>query len=323
MTGAMARPATLERRARRSADVVMMETVPMAHPDGGNLLHTISSKLPYLAPAIRQIAEVVLRDPEKMQTMSITQLAAAAGVADSTVSRFVREIGLESYPALRIGVAEATFVNRANARPQDQQFVYEGISRNDPTEAIIGKVERSSLEAVRQTAFQLNPEAVEAAVQLIEKANLIAFFAMGSSSIAAEDGVMRFTRAGKKCLLFRDQSIQVMLATILDETDVLIGISDSGQTTAVVNAMELARAHGAGTIGITSAIDSPLVGHSNVTLFTSNVPGGGLYGESVTSKWGQLLVIDTLYASYASRHFDETLAHLEETYTAGILHSRG
>ena len=45
------------------------------------------------------------------------------------MSRFVREIGLDSYPALRIGVAEATFVNRAERRPQDQQFVYEGISQ--------------------------------------------------------------------------------------------------------------------------------------------------------------------------------------------------
>jgi RpiR family carbohydrate utilization transcriptional regulator len=145
---------------------------------------------------------------------------------------------------------------------------------------------------------------------------------MGSSSIAAEDGVMRFTRAGKKCMLFRDQSIQVMLATILTDSDVMIGISDSGQTTAVVNSLQLARQHGARTIGVTSAAGSPLVEHSDVAVFTSNVPGAGLYGESVTSKWGQLLVMDTLYASFASRHFDETLAHLEETYTAGILHSR-
>jgi len=35
-------------------------------------------------------------------------------------------------------------------------------------------------------------------VRLIENADLIAFFAMGSSSIAAEDGVMHLTRAGKK-----------------------------------------------------------------------------------------------------------------------------
>jgi len=293
----------------------------MSTSQGGNLLHEISSKLPYMAPAMRQIAEFVLKDPERIRIMTITELASAAAVADSTVSRFVREMGLDSYRALRLGVAEATFVNRAGDG-QERQFVYEGISRDEPADSIIGKVERSSQEALRQTALRVNPEAVAGAVELIERAEVIVFFGMGLSCVAAEAGVMRFTRAGKKCLLFRDQSIQVMSATVLNASDVVIGISDSGQTTAVVEGMRLARAHGAATIGITSAEGSPLVGNADVALFTSTVPGGGLYGESVTSKWGQLLVIDALYAAYASRHFDETLAHLAETYTAGILQSR-
>ena len=50
--------------------------------------------------------------------------------------------------------------------------------------------------------------------------------------------------------------------------------------------------------------------------------GGALYGESVAAKWGQLLVIDILYAAFAARHFDATLAHLQETFAAGIKQSR-
>jgi RpiR family carbohydrate utilization transcriptional regulator len=134
---------------------------------------------------------------------------------------------------------------------------------------------------------------------------------------------MRFTRAGKKCVLFRDQSLQVMLATILGPGDLLIGISDSGQSTPIIEALRLARSRRVPTIGITSDEGSPLVDHSDVTLFAGNVPaGGGLYGESVTSKWGQLLVMDILYAAFAARRYDETLGHLKETYAAGIKHSR-
>ncbi len=134
---------------------------------------------------------------------------------------------------------------------------------------------------------------------------------------------MRFTRAGKKCVLFRDQSVQVMLATILGPGDVLIGISDSGQSTPIFEAMRLARSRGVPTVGITSAAGSPVAQHADVPLFTGNVPaGGGLYGESVTSKWGQLLVIDILYAAFAARRYDETVRHLEETFAAGIKHSR-
>ena len=56
---------------------------------------------------------------------------------------------------------------------------------------------------------------MQAATDLIESANLITFACMGSSSIAAEEGVMRFIRAGKRCALYRDQSLQAMLATIV------------------------------------------------------------------------------------------------------------
>ena len=113
-----------------------------------------------------------------------------------------------------------------------------------------------------------------------------------------------------------------MTATNLTGGDAVIGISDSGRTDAIVDAMRIARSHGASTVAITSDADSPLVDVADVALFTATIPGGGLYGESVTSKWGQLLVVDALYATFAARRFDETLGHLEETYTAAIQHSR-
>ena len=300
----------------------VVDTVPMTSTGAGNLLHEIASRMPYMAPAMRQIAELVLGDPERARTMTITELSDAAGVADSTVSRFVRELGLDGYRLLRLGIAEATFATRAAAAGPETQYVYEGISRDEPPDSVIGKVERSSAEALRQTAQRLHPEALSAAVDLIENASVIAFVAQGLSSVAADAGVMRFIRAGRKCLLFHDQSVQIMSATNLTAGDVVIGISDSGRTDAIVDTMRIARSHGAATIAVTSDADSPLVGVADVALFTATIPGGGLYGESVTSKWGQLLVIDALYATFAARRFDQTLEHLEETYTAAIQHSR-
>lgn len=299
----------------------------MAEPvqDPTALLHRISSKLPYLPRALRAIGERILNDPGAVQTMSITQLAMACDVAESSVSRFVREIGLDSYQSLRLALAEATFVSRAQDRKsaEPESGVYDGIARDDPIESIVGKIERSSQRAIRQTARRQNAAAVETAVSLIEAANTLVFCCMGSSSIAAEEGVMRFTRAGKKCLLFRDQSVQVMLASVLGPGDLLIGISNSGQSAPIIQSLRLAREHGARTIGVTSAEGAPITAHCDVTLYTSSVPNGGAhYGEAMTSKWGQLLVIDVLYAAYAARHFDDTLAHLEETYREAIRQSR-
>ncbi|WP_353946557.1 MurR/RpiR family transcriptional regulator [Streptomyces sp. HUAS MG91] len=295
-----------------------------AAPGGGNVLHQITRRLPYLPSALRQIAEYLVAHPTEAQAMTITQLASACGVAESTVSRFVREMGLESYHTLRVGLAEARFAaTRTAAGGGEAEFVYEGILRDDAAPAIIGKIERSSRQALTRTARQVDAEALAEAAALLDEANALVFCSMGASGIAAEEGVMRFTRAGKKCLHYRDQSVQMMVATVLAPGDVLIAISDSGQTTAVVEATRLAVDRGAATIAITAAPKSPLARLADVPLFTSNVEGAGLYGESVTSKWGQLLLVDILYATYAARHFDETLHTLQETYEAGIRHSRG
>ncbi|MBU8864817.1 MurR/RpiR family transcriptional regulator [Paenarthrobacter aromaticivorans] len=292
--------------------------------DGG-LLHRISARLPYLPPSLRLVAEAVLKSPERAQAMTITELALAAGVGESTVSRFVKELGIDGYKSMLLGLAEATFISKAatKALTSEAEVVYEGVNRGDDVSDIAGKVERSSIQSLRRTAQRQDGDAIRRAVEMIDAANTLVFCCMGSSSIAAEEAVMRFTRAGKKCMLYRDTTIQVMLATILAPGDLLIGISDSGRSTPIIEAMRLAQERGVETIALTGSESSPLQQHSSVVLYTATVPSGGeLYGESVTSKWGQLLVIDILYATFASRNYDATVEHLKRTYQSAIRQSR-
>jgi len=288
-----------------------------------NLLETIASRVPYLTGALRQVAEFILQSPQTAHTMTITELAGECGVAESTVSRFVRELGVPSYQALKLSIAEALFSTRAPAGEQEDEFVYQGIDRSDAPATIVSKIRRSSQQALRETAIGLDEAALEKAIDLIERAGALVFCCMGASSIAAEDGVMRFTRAGKKCVLYRDQSVQAMIATIATPSDLVIGISDSGSSTSVVQSLRLARERGAMTLAITSNEAGPLVNHADVVLFTSRTHReGGLYGEVVTAKWGQILIMDVLYAAYAARHYDETLGHLAQTYSTAIETSR-
>jgi DNA-binding MurR/RpiR family transcriptional regulator len=300
---------------------MLLETPP---PDTRTVVDLIGSRLPYLNPALRRIAEFIITQPGVAKGMTITELAAACGVAESTVSRFVREIGLDRYQTLRLGIAESLFAQPADGNGNDQAYVYGGITRLDAIPTIVAKITRSSEAALRATGIHLAEAEVARAVDLIEQADVIVFCAMGSSGIAAEDGVMRFIRAGRRCILYRDQSLQVMTATILGPRDVLIGISASGDSTPIVEAVSRAQTRGAGTIAITSVKGSRVTEHAAVTLYTSTGagPDAGLYGEGVTAKWGQLLVMDALYAAFAVRHFDETLEHLRNTYTTGIRDTR-
>jgi len=294
----------------------MSEPPPAGQPD---VIERIHYKAPYLTPLLRRIAAYILKHPGQCKTMTIRQLAGAAEVAESTVTRFVKEIGLGSYQALKIDLAQALTRSEISQPAGEGRVVSGDITRQASLPQIVDKVIYRSVQTLTETRQRLNVGELERAVAAVERAGTIIFCCMGSSSIAAEEGVMRFTRAGKKCLLFRDQSIQLMTAAITGAQDLVIGISNSGFSTPVIESLRLARNRGAPTIGITSFEDSPLVKYADIALFTptkSSPRGPGLYWEATASKIAQILVIDLLCAGLTVRHFDETLQYLEETFRA-------
>ncbi len=290
-----------------------------------NVIEHIYKQAPYLNPALRRVAEYVVEHPDQCKTLTIQQLATACGVAESTVTRFVKEIEFRSYQDLKIALAEALSSSDGGETGVQERYVYEGILGTDTTQTIIDKVVQRNVQTLTDARQRLNIAELEKAVAALQQANLVVFSCMGSSGVAGEEGVMRFTRAGKKCLLFRDQSIQAMTTAILGAGDLVIGISNSGRSTPVIECLKLAQSRGAKTIAITSFEDAPLVKYADIALFTptkSPPPGLDLYGEATTSVSAQILVLDVIYAGYAVRNIDETLAFLESTYAAGIRDSR-
>lgn len=276
-----------------------------------------------MSPALRGVADVILANPEQAQSLSITELARSAGVADSTVSRFLRELDLDGYRQLRLGIAQAIYSTSASA-PSRTDWVYEGVLKGDSQQQIVEKVRHGSLESLTRTSERLDPDVVSTAVDHIRDAPLVSFVAMGSSATAAESAIMRFIRAGKRCQFFRDQSEQLMGSATLRKGDVLIALSDSGDSTSIVSSAQIAKFHGAYVLAITSRVDSALAGVVDDVLLTAGaVASSDVYGESVTAKWGQLLAIDVLYATYATRFYEETAEYLQESYLSAIKPTRG
>lgn len=75
-------------------------------PDSlGGVQDRITAALPSLAPSERRAAEYLLARPGQAIALSITELADACGIAQSTVSRLCKRLGVANYAALRLGIA--------------------------------------------------------------------------------------------------------------------------------------------------------------------------------------------------------------------------
>ena len=83
-----------------------------------NVFERISAEYYNLTPAEKKAADYVLSHQRKTQDMSITELAAASGVAEATVSRFCRRLGCKGYNAFRLAIA-----NSIAQRPEQDAFV--------------------------------------------------------------------------------------------------------------------------------------------------------------------------------------------------------
>jgi len=284
--------------------------------DRTGVLNTIRQAQSQLNPALKRIAGHVLKHPDIVKTQSIKDLAEACEVSESTITRFVRAIDVPSYQQLKIGIAEALSTHGQAAPAPHEAFVYDDISASDTNAQIVKKILFRNISALQDTAQRLDLKLLDKVAAAIDKSDTLAFFAMGSSTLAAENAVMRFMRVGKRCLFYKDQGVQQISATTLAKTSIAFAISNSGRTIPVVEALRAARARGAVTVAITSYPDSPLAQTANITLLTNTTEasvGSAPYHEAMLSKMAQLLVTDVMYSRFAVKHVSKSIAALKDT----------
>ncbi len=270
----------------------------------------------YMNPALRRIADRVLKAPEEVKSISIKDLAAQCDVSESTVTRFVREIEVTNFQHFKMLIAEELSQGLGGGALMTDNHVYEDITEKDDTASILSKVTARYAMTVADTRAGLSAAELERAVIAIEEADVIGFFAMGASLICVENALLRFMRVGKRCLFFRDLGIRQISTSTLGPKSLAIGISNSGRTISTVDSLRDAKLQGATTLCITSFPDAPIVRHADISLFTPTVTGvigSGEYHESMVSKIAQLQVIDVLYSLYAVRNFGSAIEGLVRT----------
>ncbi|GAA4557636.1 MurR/RpiR family transcriptional regulator [Planotetraspora kaengkrachanensis] len=290
-------------------------------PGGDNssgILVRLRGTIPSLRPAEQRVAQAVLADPQGVADRPIGVLARECGTSETTVLRFCRAIGLRGYPELRLALArEATReasreASRAGvARPLDGD-----ISADDPLEEIVAKIGYSDSRAVAETAEHLDVAALERAVGAIVEARRVDLYGAGASGFVAADLHQKLHRIGLMAFAWQDFHSALTSAALLRKGDVAIGISHTGTTVDVLEALRLAADHGATTIAITNFHPSPITELADIVLKTAARETPFRSG-AMGSRIAQLTVIDCLFVGVAARRtYDETLTALEDTYRA-------
>ena len=279
-----------------------------------NVLETIAWKLPNLNPALKRIGLYVLENPEIVKLQNINTLASKCSVAEATVTRFVKEVEFDNFQSFKIALAEITS-KESVTDPLLRPSIYVDVSPADSIGDIINKITFSNIETLQQTSQVISQDLITKAVDAIEKAASISIYCAGASAVCGQNAMLRFYRLGKKCWVYTDPTQQAVSASLLTDKDLAIGITSSGSTRCVVNALCKAKESGATTFCLTDTPNSPIVAHSDIKFFTSSKHSSFLE-DSMVSRMAQLLVIDILYASFAVRNFNASIKSIETSALA-------
>ncbi len=105
----------------------------------------------------------------------------------------------------------------------------------------------------------LDLQNLERAIEVISEANRVYIFGIGASAIVGLDLQYKFMRINIPTFAFLDSDMQLTSATNMAEGDVAIGISTSGRTKDVIEALKEGKKRGATTIVLTQYGQSPIL----------------------------------------------------------------
>ncbi|NLK25868.1 MAG: SIS domain-containing protein [Euryarchaeota archaeon] len=114
---------------------------------------------------------------------------------------------------------------------------------------------------MEQALEQVDPAAVDEAVDLIVSANTIFIYGVGRSGLVGQAFAVRLVQLGLDVHFVGD-----MTTPIVDSTDVVIIVSNTGETMSAVQTANIVRRVGARVISLTSNINSKLGHASNIVL---------------------------------------------------------
>jgi RpiR family carbohydrate utilization transcriptional regulator len=261
------------------------------------MLERVHAALPALPPAEQRVARLVLADARSFASLPVSELAERSRVSKPTVVRFCRSVGYDGLADFKLKLAGT--VN------EGVPFVHRAVDEDDkPGEIIVKVIDNavSALLAYRNDAASLAFErAIDALAQAGRDGRRIEFYGVGNSGIVAQDAQHKFFRLGVSAAAVADGHVQVMSATMLQPSDCVVIISNSGRSRDLLDAAEIARRKRATTIVITAS-GSPLArtatGAQQILLAADHPEDYDRYSPMV-SRLLHLVIIDILTTGVA------------------------
>jgi DNA-binding MurR/RpiR family transcriptional regulator len=248
-----------------------------------NPINLINKRYNSLRDSEKRVAEFVQKRLEDVVLISLHGLALSSRTSDATVMRFCRSLGYRCFPDFKAALIPELLRRGHDTYLQD--------SKTRASKSAIDVFQRNIHQQVDLTLRNCQEEKLRFIARRISESGRILIVGLGGSGGVALIFCDSLGSLGIFSSYLYDRSLIQNMVPTMAVSDVIVGISHSGETEEVVTAVRMAREYGILTVSITNFSPSPLTAVSEHVLLTS-VPDNLLGSFSCQARMSQLAVLE-------------------------------
>ena len=256
----------------------------------------------------KNIARYIKDNYDKAAYMTAAKLGQTVGVSESTVVRFVIELGFEGYPEFRQALLELV------------RSKLTAVQRIEVTNSLIGdadvleKVLYSDIDKIKRTLEGIDKSAFDEAVRAIVDAKTVYIMGMRGSSYLAGLLNYSFRMISDNVRLIQttsgSETFEQMMS--LCENDALIAISFPRYSKSIIKGVEYAKSRGADVIALTDSNNSPIAAFADQILVAQSDMAS--FADSLVAPMSVINALIVAVSRECGDRFSERLHQLETVW---------
>ena len=252
----------------------------------------------------KKIGNFIIHHPKEIVDMTVGELAKECQVSEASVSRFCKKIDMKGFHHLKISIAKEMVSQSEDDELSNHISV-------DDLEQSLKNILANKVAELTQTVSMMNSENLQDILKRINNAKNVLFAAVGNTVPVAMDGAYKLNQIGISAVSTPVWETQLAYSYNLSPDDVVIAISNSGESTGVINILEAAKQKKATTISITNSEKSTIAKISDYHITTATREKLFL-DEYRFSRVSATMVIEVLYlflTSMRKEAYDSIIQH--------------
>ncbi len=222
------------------------------------VLAELANRLSSFTPELQKAATHILENSNLVSVSSIRKMAQDADVKPNTLVRMARTLGFEGYEDFRKPFREQVIRGREDF--PDRARWLQSLSKGGKLASLYADMAAASIENIESLFSDTDAKSVKAAADAVIKARTTYVLGVGIANVIAGNfAYLAGMAVGSVVAIPRDGSLPVDGLVRANKNDVLMAMTFKPYRREVVEAVDVAVAHGMKVIGISDSPASPIL----------------------------------------------------------------